>query len=95
MTPLNSIISNAKIVKKRIEDFKKKHPKDPDVSQETIKLAKMIELSGKSMMFYNLNQITRMKIHKGNFEEKRMMTESPEQFLVKVIQPFTYMISNR
>ena len=58
-------------------------------------LMKAMEHSGKIMQFYNLNQIQRMKIIKGEFEMHKSYTDKPEDFIKQVIEPFSHTLKNR
>ena len=47
------------------------------------------------MYYYNENQIQRMKIRKSEFVSKSTITQEPEIYIQKVIEPFQYLIKNR
>ena len=54
-----------------------------------------IKFSAMIMWFYNKNQIQKMKIRKNEFEIKMVKTSCPEEYIEKVIQPFSPMIKRK
>ena len=90
MTPLNSIISNASLIQNYLGDWRKQ-----DLKQAIKPLISQIEQSSQIMYFHNRNQITKMQIQKGDFRSTQHVTKSPEDYIRRVIESFSFLISNR
>ena len=89
MTPLNSILSNSKILFEKLEKIMVKgtansstHYRDLLKFQRVnMDLNKQIMYSAQILQFYNTNQIEKMKIRKGELVVKEMSSDNPEKFI--------------
>lgn len=97
-TPLNNIISNSKILIEKLQKIEKQMKKRQNVDallklmsefvNLSCKLNKQVFYSGQILNFHNQNQIERMKRWNNEFELKESSTNSPEDIIEQIIQPF-------
>lgn len=103
MTPLNCILGNGKILLAQIQKLMSKgsrrsavHYKElQDFQKQNFDLNKQIMYSAQILQFYNMNQIEKMKVNKGELIIKEMCSLKPEQFIEEVLQPFEYQIKKK